>query len=132
MKTTFHLPKTPFCPDFGDSHRVSQQKEPAIEIVDFMEETERGKYIISLQSSMFSSCQPKVSIEDGNVIMLVKEEDCVESTYVSDWQNDFSEQQPKTRSFRFDLPGDDYYIVQHYRLPESSLLRIVLGRSGIN
>ncbi len=132
MKTNLHLPKTPFCPDFGNFQRAKQHKEQKIEVIDFLEETESGKYVISLQSSMFSNCQPEVSIEDGNVIMLVKEEGCVENTYVSDWQNDFSEQQVKTRSFRLNLPDDDYYIVHHYRLPESSLLRIVLGRSGYN
>jgi hypothetical protein len=135
MKTNLYSHPKVIIPDYADYHRSSQKEDPRIEVLDFLEETENGRFVISLHSDLFSSSQPQVLMTENNVVLFVNEkveENCEETMFISDWQGAYSKPKHKTRTMSMDLPNDDYYLVQEYVLPESSIFRIILGKSDHN
>jgi len=126
---------SPFRTDFGDYHLMNEKDEEEIKIVDFLEESEGDKFVISLYSVLFAVSQLKISIRSSQIILLISEQvdakrSC--SMFVSDWQSYNSQSYIKMRTVSLLLPGDNFFLLRHILIPESHLLKIFLGRLADN
>ncbi|MCG6191322.1 hypothetical protein [Maribellus maritimus] len=109
----------------------NQELSDEIKIVDFLEETQQGQYVISLYSELFSGSSIKVFMRNSKVVLFITE--YVESAnptavYVSDWQNFYPQSYSRMRSVSLVLPGDNFFLLRHFLVPEKYLLKILLGQ----
>lgn len=117
--------------DLARNHFGNQELSDEIKIVDFLEETENGQYIISLYSQLFSGNKLKVFIRNNKVVIFITE--YIESgqrttMYVSDWQSFYPQSYTRMRNVSLVLPGDNFFLLRHFLVPEKYLLKILLGR----
>lgn len=106
-----------------------------VRIVDFLEDPEKGQLIISLYSQLFSDSQLKISIHDSKVVIIVSELigfNKSTTAYVSDWQSYSQQSYVRMRNISLLLPGDNFYLLRHFLIPEKFLLNIIIGKLNDN
>lgn len=114
---------------------INRETTRELKVIDFLEEPEKGQFIISLYSQLFSENQLKVFIRDNKVVIFVTEKiNCnrTSAIYVSDWQNYFPQSYTRMRNVSLILPGDNFFLLRHLLIPEQFLLKIFLGRLSDN
>ena len=119
---------------FGLNPFNSEEKKQ-IKIIESIEEPAKGLFFISLYSQLFSENTIKVFIRENKLIIFVTEiVDCRESAsfYVSDWQNYFPQSYTRMRHVNLLLPGDNFFILRHFLVPEKFLLKIFLAKPSEN
>ena len=109
--------------------------ESEIKVVDFQEENENGLFEISLYSTLFAISQLKIDIRGNRIVLLVSEQ--VEPTrsrpvFVSDWQSYYPQSYTRMRTINLLLPGDNFFLLRHFLVPENYLLKIFLDRLADN
>lgn len=121
--------------NLGKIHFGDQDLSDEIKIIDFLEETEPGQYIISLYSPLFSGSKLKVFIRGNKIVLFITE--YVESIrpaamYVSDWQSFYPQSYVRMRNISLNLPDDNFFLLRHFMVPEKYLLRILLAKHTDN
>jgi hypothetical protein len=112
-------------------HFRNQEISNEAQIVDYFENPENGQLIISLYSHLFAENQQKIYIRENKLIIIVSELIHTyksNSVYVSDWQSFCQQSYVRMRNISLFLPGDDFYILRHYLVPEKFLLNIIIGK----
>ncbi|GAB1451253.1 hypothetical protein MASR2M47_13090 [Draconibacterium sp.] len=112
-------------------HFENQESAEYVKIVDYIEDPERGQLLISLYSHFFSESQLKISIRESKIVIIVSELvgfNKSVATYVSDWQNYGQQSYVRMRNISLFLPGDNFYLLRHFVVPEKFLLNIILGK----
>ena len=102
-----------------------------VQIVNYIEKPEQGKIIISLYSPLFSGNQLNVFIRDNKIVLFITEvvdSDASESKYVSDWQSFYPRTYTRMRSVSLFLPGDNFFLLRYFLIPEEFMLKIILGQ----
>lgn len=102
-----------------------------VQIVNYIEKPEQGKIIISLYSQLFSGNQLNVFIRDNKIVLFITEvikSDASETKYVSDWQNFYPRTYTRMRSVSLFLPGDNFFLMRYFLIPEEFMLKIILGQ----
>lgn len=122
---------SPFRTDFGDYHLMNEKDEEEIKIVDFLEENEDGKFVISLYAVLFAVSEVKIAVRGSRMVLSISEQ--VEVThsrtmFVSDWQSYYPQTYIRLRTVSLLLPGDNFFLLRHFLIPENHLLKIFLGR----
>lgn len=117
--------------DLISTHFGNLEGSDEIKIVDFLEETENGQFVISMYSPLFSGNKLKVFVRGNKLVLFITE--VVESSqsttlYVSDWQNYYPQSYTRMRNVSFFLPGDNFFLLRHFLVPEKYLLKILLGQ----
>lgn len=117
--------------DLEKIHLGNQDLSEEIKIVDFLEKTRTGEYLITLYSQVFSKSNLKVFLRENKVILFITE--YVESVrpaamYVSDWQSFYPQSYTRMRNISLILPGDNFLLLRHFLVPEKYLLKILLGQ----
>lgn len=135
MNSIISTYNSPFRTDFGDYHLMNEKDEEEIKIVDFLEENEENKFVVSLYSALFAASQLKISIRGSQIVLLISEQ--VEATrsrsmFVSDWQSYNPQSYVRMRTVSLLLPGDNFFLLRHFLIPENHLLKIFLGRLADN
>lgn len=126
---------SPFRTDFGDYHLMNPGDESEVKVVDFKEENELGLFEISLYSCLFAISQLKIDIRGNKMVLLVSEQ--VESgrsrsVFVSDWQSYYPQSYTRMRTINLLLPGDNFFLLRHFLVPENYLLKVFLSRLADN
>ena len=117
--------------DIAKIHFGNQEMSSEIEIVDFLEETENLQFIISLYSELFFNSQLKVFIRENRLVLFITEyvePNTQAALYVSDWQSFYPQKYTRMRNVSLVLPGDNFFLLRHFLVPEKYLLRILLGQ----
>jgi hypothetical protein len=112
-------------------HFENQQVADEVKVVEFNEDTEKGQIIISLYSQLFSESQLKISIRESKIVIIVSELvgfNKTTSNYISDWQTYSQKTYVRMRNISLFLPGDNFYLLRHFIVPEKFLLNIILGK----
>lgn len=112
-------------------HFENQDLAEEVKIVDYIEDSERGQLLISLCSKLFSESQLKISIRDNKIVIIVSElvgYNKSKTTYISDWQTYTQQSYVRMRNISLFLPGDNFYLLRHFVIPEQFLLNIILGK----
>ncbi|MDB4581597.1 hypothetical protein N9164_00455 [Draconibacterium sp.] len=112
---------------FGD-YEISKE----IRIVDFMKKTEAGESIITLCSRQFLDNPVKVTIRDKKLIIIISEfVDARKNIWkpVNDWEQYMMQSYTRMHNVSLLLPGDNFYILRHFLIPDKLFLRVVLGQS---
>ncbi len=112
----------------GKVHFENQELINEVKVVDYLEDPEKGQIIISLYSQLFSDGQLKISIHDSKVVIIVSELigfNNSATTYVIDWQGYSQKSYVRMRNISLLLPGDNFYLLGHFLVPEKSLLNII-------
>ena len=102
-----------------------------IKIVDFLDETENGRFVISLYSPLFAESNLKVFVRDNKVVLFITEyvePSELTNLYVSDWHSFYPQSYTRMRNVSLELPGDDFFLMKHILVPEKSMLKIILGQ----
>jgi len=109
----------------------NQELTNEVKIVDYFEDLQKGQLIISLYSQLFSESQLKISIRESKVIIIVSELIGFNKTapmFVSDWQTYGQQSYVRMRNISLLLPGDNFYLLRHFVIPEKFLLNIIIGK----
>jgi len=112
-------------------HFENQESINEVKIVDYLEDPDNGQLIISLYSQLFSEGQLKISIHDSKVVIIVSELigfNKTKTMYVSDWQSYSQQSYIRMRNISLLLPGDNFYLLRHFLVPEKFLLNIIIGK----
>jgi len=115
----------------GKVHFEDQEVSKEVKIIDYFEDPAKGQLIVSLYSQLFSENQQKIYIRDNKLIIIVSELiNTVKSnnTYVSDWQSYSQQSYVRMRNISLFLPGDNFYLLRHFLIPEKYLLNIIIGK----
>ena len=102
-----------------------------IRIVDFMKKTEVGESTITLCSSIFLNNQVKVTIKNKKLILVISENVNTRKSIwmpVNDWEHCTRQTYKRIHNIGILLPGDNFYIIRHFLIPDKLFLRIVLGQ----
>ncbi len=101
-----------------------------IEILSFENVSENDELIIVLHSHLFLSGKYEVVLRSGGKINILISE--IVSLKLAgqkyDWQNFYHQPYIRMRNIGILLPGDNFYLIKHYLIPEQFLLKIILGR----
>jgi hypothetical protein len=111
---------------FGD-YEISKE----IRIVDFMKKTEAGESIITLCSPQFLDNPVKVAIRNNILSIIISEFVDARKTVwipINDWEQYTRHSYMRMHNVRIELPGDNFYILRHFVIPEKFFLRVVLGQ----
>ena len=109
----------------------NQQAADEVKIFEYVEDAEKGQLLISLYSQLFSESQLKISIRESKIVIIVSEQvGFGKSTknYTSDWQTYSQQSYVRMRNISLFLPGDNFYLLRHFIVPEKFLLSIILGK----
>lgn len=106
-----------------------------VKLVDYTRDLEKGQIIILLSSLLFSENNVRIFIRGNKMAVIVTE--VVDTTYspnnfVTDWQRYTKPKYERIHNLNLVLPGDNFYLLRHYVLPEKYLLKIILGKTVAN
>ena len=103
-----------------------------VEIVDYKEEN--GSLVITLFSMLFLEDNFRFFIQGNKLVIFVTEK--VRYTHqemtVVDWQRFNSSSYERIRNISVFLPGDNFYLLRHFVIPEKFLLKVILGQVADN
>lgn len=117
--------------DFGTIQFSQQEIPEEIKVVKYLKKDEDGRFIISLYSQLFSGNQLNVFIRNNRIVLFITEfvdSGKFETRYVSDWQNLYPQSYTRMRNVSLLLPGDNFFLLRHFLVPEKYLLKILLGQ----
>lgn len=117
--------------DFDLIKLGSNENSQDIKIVNYIEKPEQGQFIISLYSLLFSSNQLNVFMRGNKIVLFITEivdSSKTETRYVSDWQSFYPKSYTRMRSVSIILPGDNFFLLRHFLVPDEYLLNIILGQ----
>ena len=102
-----------------------------VKLVDYTRDLDKGQIIILLSSLLFSDNKVRIYIRENKMVVVVTE--VVDTTYspnnfVTDWQRFTKRTYERIHNLNLVLPGDNFYLLRHYVLPEKYLLKIILGK----
>jgi len=112
-------------------HFGNQETNQPVKVVDYSEDPEKGQLIISLYSQLFSNNQLRIFIRDDKIIIVVSEHiyaNQSSTAFVSDWQSYNPTSYTRMRNISLMLPGENFYLLRHFVVPEKLLLNIILGQ----
>jgi len=92
---------------------------------------EKGQIIILLSSLLFSDDNVKIFIRENKMVIVVTEVvDTSHSAteFVTDWQRFAKNSYERIHNINLILPGDNFFLLRHYILPEKYLLKAILGQ----
>lgn len=117
--------------NFGVLEHFNNKLENKIKVIDFLKEKEHGELVITLFSMLFLENQFKIKLNGDKVILQFIEK--VEygrsaAVFVCDWQSYVPQTYSRIRKFSFVLPGDNFYILRQFMIPERFLLKIFLAK----
>jgi len=110
---------------------VNPEVKEEIKIADYLEVPEKGQFVISLYSRLFSDNHVNVFIRGNKIVLFITEK--VEAgqsaaMYVSDWQNFYPKSYLRMRNVSLILPGDNFFLLRHFLVPDEYMLKIILGQ----
>jgi len=122
-----HLPAT------GTEIYLNPEITNDIRLVDFVRDPQKGQIIIFLSSLLFSDDNVKILIHDSRMVVIVTE--TVKNLYssrdfITDWQRYTQHSYERIHNINIILPGDDFYLLRHFVLPEKYLLKVILGQKA--
>ena len=106
-----------------------------VKLIDFTRDLDKGQIIVLLSSLLFSENNVRIYIRENKMVVVVTE--VVDTTYspsnfVTDWQRFTNRTYERMHNFNLVLPGDNFYLLRHFVLPEKYLLKIILGKAVEN
>ena len=93
----------------------------------------KNQYKLSIYSQLIFKDNYSISLIDNKLIILISEaKEYNKPVYIHNynWKNSGTETYERIRSLDILLPGDDFYIIRHYMIPEKSILNIILSTSS--
>ena len=117
--------------DFGKIKLGYDENSEEFKIVNYIEKPEQGQFIISIYSHLFSSNQLNVFMRGNRIVLFITEivdSSKSETKYISDWQSFYPKSYTRMRSVSIVLPGDNFFLLRHFLVPDECLLKIILGQ----
>lgn len=106
-------------------------KDNDVKIIDFYEDADKAQMVISLYSRLFSDNRQKIYISENKLVIIVSElvrTISPDTVYISDWLSYSQQSYTRFRNISMFLPGDNFYLLRHYFIPESYILNIIIGK----
>lgn len=131
MKAIINNSESPQINRIKNIYFGNQEDAKEVKIIDYFEDPEKMQLNISLYSQLFSENQLKIFIRDNKVVIVVSElinSNKWGTTYISDWQIYNQQSYVRMRNISLLLPGDNFYMLRHYLIPEKYLLNIIIGK----
>jgi len=131
MKSLVYNTETPNRLGIENIYFENQKTREQVQIIDYFDDPQNGQLIISLRSQLFAENQQKIYLRENKLIIIVSELVRTyksDSTYVSDWQTYGQQAYVRMRNISLFLPGDNFYLLRHYFVPEKLILNIVIGK----
>jgi len=109
-------------------HFSIDETHDKVEIVDYSEDN--GDVAITLFSLMFIEDNFRFFLDGNKLVIVVTEK--VQSTSgdmpIMDWYRFNTVNHERLRNVSIFLPGDNFYLLRHFLIPEKYLLKIFLGQ----
>ena len=101
-----------------------------IKVIDYEAIGKKGLFIISLYSQLFFEDSFKVTVHSNRMNIIISELMKGSSPALTryDWQGYSKQSYVRMRNISLLLPGDNFYLLRHFLVPEKFLLKIILGQ----
>ena len=135
MKDNIKQNKIPQILIYRSSQMESQETNKEVQIVDYLNETEKGQFLITLYSPFFSENQTDVIVRENRIILFITEKVYMsqsDTTYISDWHSFYPKSYTRLRNVKVLLPGDNFFLLRYFQISENFLLKIFLGKLDDN
>lgn len=101
-----------------------------VKVVNYEAIEGKGLFIISLYSQLFFEDRFKIAVHNDRVSVIVSEfvEGSSPALARYDWQGYSNQSYIRMRNISLLLPGDNFYLLRHFLVPEKFLLKIILGQ----
>lgn len=101
-----------------------------VKIIDFEAVGKKGLFIISLYSQLFFEDRFKIAVHNSRLSIVISEyvEGSSPALAHYDWQGYSKQSYTRMRNISLMLPGDNFYLLRHFLVPEKFLLKIILGQ----
>jgi len=105
-----------------------------VKIIDYGAIGEKGLFIISLYSQLFFEDRFKVTVHNNRMSIIISEliEGSSPTLTWHDWQGYSKQSYIRMRNISLLLPGDNFYLLRHFLVPDKFLLKIILGHPVAN
>lgn len=115
----------------GISLYTNPKAHKEVKLVDYTRDLDRDRIIIILSSLLFADNNVNIYIRGNKMAVVVTE--IVDTTYsptsfVTDWQRFTQRTYERMHNLNFVLPGENFFLLRHFVLPEKYLLKIILGK----
>ena len=115
----------------GNTGFEKEEETDEVKVLDYWDVPDKNQVVVTLYSKLFSENQIKVFIRGNKIMILITEHvDSGKSAtvYFSDWQSFYPQSYTRIRNISFLLPGDNFYLLRYFQVPEEFILKIILGR----
>ncbi len=109
----------------------NKQEPEKVKILDFVSNPEMQQQELTLQSQFFTEEPVNVSVHGNKLNLIVSElVDVSRSTKFQhyNWQSYFYQSYTRMQNITVFLPGDNFFIIKSFLVPEKFLLKIILGQ----
>lgn len=101
-----------------------------VELFDFEYNKDRSTFVLTFKSNLFKDNNYRISVESNVLSIQVREQNMVKKpNYFDSYDmlvyNNYTYERIKTVDFV--LPGDNFFVVNHYALPDSNTLKVYLN-----
>lgn len=109
----------------------NKQKPKKVKILDIVSNPKTKQHELTLESQLFSEEPVNVSVHGNKLNLIVSElVDVSRSTKLQhyNWQSYFYQSYTRMQNITVFLPGDNFFMIRSFLIPEKFLLKIILGQ----
>jgi len=134
MKAIINHNEIPKALDFNKVQLVNQMHNDEVKIVDYEAMGKKGLFMITLYSQLFFEDSFKIMVHNNRLSIIISEmiEGSSPALQRFDWQGYSKQSYVRMRNVSLLLPGDNFYLLRHFLVPEQFLLKIILGHPAGN
>ena len=99
-----------------------------VEIVDYKED--KGNLVITLFSVLFHEDNFRFLLHENKLVIVITEkvQSARQDIPVVDWHRFNGSTYERLRNVSIYLPGNNFYLLRHFLIPEKFLLKVILGQ----
>ena len=129
MKAILNHNEVPNTIDISKVQLVNQMFNDEVKIVDYEAMGKKGLFMITLYSQLFFEDSFKIMVHNNRLSIIISEliEGSSPAFQQYDWQGYSKQSYVRMRNVSLMLPGDNFYLLRHFLVPEQFLLKIILG-----
>jgi hypothetical protein len=129
MKAIINHNESPKNPEIKKVQFGNLASTDEVKIIDYEAIGKKGLFIISLYSQLFFEDRFKITVHNNRMSIVLSEliEGSSPALARYDWQGYSKQSYFRMRNISLLLPGDNFYLLRHFLVPEKFLLKIILG-----
>ncbi len=112
---------------------IKKRDDFKVNVTGFSYNYLRNTYKLTLYSDLLYSDNYSISIIDNRLVVIISEiKEYIKPSYVHNvnWNYSDTRLYERIRSIDVLMPGNDFYLIRHYVIPNKSLLHVILSTNS--